>query len=112
MRRLGIIVFLFASAFAAQASAVTDSTFFRLEAQMVDVAAELAATRYKDALQDSLEAKLGAMLGSALKMEKSFEFPFDSLKSNVSSYVEIFKFFHDFTPKILLFKCSLSLCLY
>ena len=84
MRRLGSIVFLVASAIAAQASAVSDSTFIRLEAQMNEVAAELSATRYKDALQDSLEAKLRTMLGSALKMEKSFEYPFDSLKANIS----------------------------
>lgn len=84
MRRLGIIVFLVASAIAAHASAVSDSTFIRLEAQMNEVAAELSATRYKDALQDSLEAKLRTMLGSALKMEKSFEYPFDSLKANIS----------------------------
>jgi hypothetical protein len=65
-------------------AAEADNVFLTLEMQMVDVAAQLSATRYNDAAQDSLDAKLVAMLGSALKKSDSFEYPFDSLKTNIS----------------------------
>lgn len=85
MSRLLILIFTQVVLMATQVvAAEADSVFVRLERQMCGVAADLASTRFKDAAQDSLEAKLGELLGSALKMKDSFEYPFDSLKTNVS----------------------------
>ncbi|MBR6081875.1 MAG: hypothetical protein IKP62_02995 [Salinivirgaceae bacterium] len=58
-----------------------------LENQIVGLASQLSASRYKDALQDTLAVQVGQLLGEALKREGSFEYPFDSLKNDVCQVV-------------------------
>ncbi len=68
----------------AMSSPVTDTTFVNAEQQMSAIAAKLSESRFKDAIQDSLAHLLHEMLGGVLKNEGSFEYPFDSLKNDVS----------------------------
>lgn len=64
-----------------------DSVFCTFENQIVELASQLSATRYKDAQQDTLAVQIGRLLGDALKRDGSFDYPFDSLKTDVCQVV-------------------------
>ncbi len=84
------LIFIFAALFpffSVAAETKPDSVLHNLENQIVELASQLSASRYKDALQDTLAVQVGQLLGEALKREGSFEYPFDSLKNDVCQVV-------------------------
>lgn len=86
MRVLKVILIFIMLIFSESAFSLiaTDSVFVKAERELADVAAQLSASRYKDRLQDSFNLQLKTLFGFALKTEGSFNYPFDSLKSDVS----------------------------
>lgn len=61
-----------------------DSTFVCAERQIAQVSQELADSRFKDHLQDSLGNTLVDMFRKILEREGSFDYPFDSIRKNIS----------------------------
>lgn len=66
------------------APAATDSVFVRAEREIKQVATQLSSSRYKDQLQDSFGMKIRDLFAVVLKTDGSFDYPFDSLKTDVS----------------------------
>ena len=89
MSRFRIILIIAAlfSFFSVAAETKPDSVFCNLENQIVGLASQLSASRYKDALQDTFAVQIRQLLGETLKREGSFEYPFDSLKNDVCQVV-------------------------
>ena len=89
MGRFHLILILTAifSGLSVSAETKPDSVFCTLENQIVELASQLSATRYKDAQQDTFAVQIGRLLGDALKRDGSFDYPFDSLKTDVCQVV-------------------------
>lgn len=89
MGRFHLILILTAifSGLSVAAETKPDSVFCTFENRIVELASQLSATRYKDAQQDTLAVQIGRMLGEALKRDGSFDYPFDSLKTDVCQVV-------------------------
>lgn len=89
MGRFHLILILTAifSGLSVAAETKPDSVFCTFENQIVELASQLSATRYKDAQQDTLAVQIGRLLGEALKRDGSFDYPFDSLKTDVCQVV-------------------------
>ncbi|MBR5957168.1 MAG: hypothetical protein IKZ99_02265 [Salinivirgaceae bacterium] len=84
LRYMFFCVALLWSGSACAVSAAVDSVFVRTERELLQVAHELSATRYKDLLQDSLSLKLKEIFAVALKRDGSLNYAFDSLKNDIS----------------------------
>lgn len=80
------ILFLFLLIVSQSAIAIpdSDSLFVDAEKSIVQLSARLSETRFKDALQDSLSVQISDILGKTLETEGSFNYPFDSLKNDIS----------------------------
>ena len=89
MGRFHLILILTAifSGLSVAAETKPDSVFCTFENQIVELASQLSATRYKDAQQDTLAVQIRRLLGEALKRDGSFDYPFDSLKTDVCQVV-------------------------
>lgn len=81
-----LILFLFLLIVSQSAVALTgsDSLLVDAEQSIAQLSARLSATRYKDALQDSLSVQISDILGKALEVDGSFNYPFDSIKNDIS----------------------------
>lgn len=84
LRYIFLCVALFCSGSVFAVSATADTTLVRTERELLQVARELSATRYKDHLQDSLSQNLKVMFAVALKKDGSLKYAFDSLKNDIS----------------------------
>ena len=84
LRYIFLCVALFCSGSVFAVSATADTTLMRTERELLQVARELSATRYKDHLQDSLSQNLKMMFAVALKKDGSLKYAFDSLKNDIS----------------------------
>lgn len=89
MNRLCIILILATTALCRPVSAnEPDVTYFAdAEKQIMDVAAQLSASRYNDAEQDTLAKQIGELLGTALNHSNSFKYSFDSLQTDICKVV-------------------------
>ncbi len=89
MNKLCIILILATTVLCRPVSAnEPDDTYFAdTEKQIASLAAQMSASRYKDAEQDTLAKQVGELLGTALKHSNSFKYPFDSLKTDLSIVV-------------------------
>lgn len=84
LRYIFLCVALFCSGSVFAVSATADTTLVRTERELLQVACELSATRYKDHLQDSLSQNLKNMFAVALKKDGALKYAFDSLKNDIS----------------------------